>query len=369
MFDFEKEYWNSRYRNGHNSGYGSYGEQLEKKLNWLKDLDIKSISEIGCGDMNFANHLLELYPRAAYNGQDISEFCIETNRKKYPGLNFVNEIDNLPVTDLLLCVDVLFHILKESDYEAVLKQIEAKWSNYLAVTAYERDEEKANHVRIRKFDYKRFGEPIIREVVEEDGQLYFYLFKKGPTREFIPFDRISACLITKDPVYPQAILDEVSKYPFEEVLILVNSDSPYNKHKLFEAAKYPYIYYQDDDAICPIKELRQLSHPEKLNIAMKPGHMEAYKNHRMTMGIGWGSIFPKTILKTLKKYTDKYGEDDIYKRETERVLTALNYNLQNRLSLPITDLPSAMAPDRLWQQPGHHESALLAEERCMSLVL
>jgi len=178
MFDFEKEYWNGRYKNGNNSGYGSYGEQLIKKIDWLSSLDINSISEIGCGDMNFAQALLRRYPKASYNGQDISEFIIEENRKKFPGLNFVNKVDNLPVADLLLCVDVLFHIIQDSDVEAVLKQIEAKWSNYLAITAYERDEEMGGHVRIRKFDYKRFGEPIIRQVVEEDGDLYFYLFKK-----------------------------------------------------------------------------------------------------------------------------------------------------------------------------------------------
>lgn len=178
MFNYEKEYWNNRYQNGGNSGYGSYDEQLTKKLQWLSGLPIKSISEIGCGDVNFAINLLKLYPGAVYNGQDISEFIIQRNKKLYPQYNFVREADNLPVGDLLLCVDVLFHIIEEGDYEALLKQLELKWTKYLALTAYERDEDMGNHVRIRKFDYKRFGEPVIREVVEENGQLYFYLFKK-----------------------------------------------------------------------------------------------------------------------------------------------------------------------------------------------
>jgi hypothetical protein len=87
----------------------------------------------------------------------------------------------------------------------------------------------------------------------------------------------------------------------------------------------------------------------------------------MTMGLGWGAIFPKNLLSSLKKYTDVYGEDDIYKRETERIFTYLNFP-QNRLILPITDLPSAYAEDRLWRQPNHVESANIALERCQKLV-
>jgi len=192
--------------------------------------------------------------------------------------------------------------------------------------------------------------------------MYHYLFKKPP----IDLRKVSCCLLTKDSVYPQEILDNIAQYPFGEILILTNSDSPYRKHGLFKKAKYDYIYYQDDDAICPIKELVELSKPDILNIAMKPKHIEIYKDKKMTMGLGWGSIFPKSLLKSLKKYTDIYGEDEVYKRETERILTSLNYP-QNRLSLNIVDLPSATNPDRLWRQPNHQDFLLIVEERCNNL--
>src|SRR3990167_3872234 len=262
MFDFEEKYWDSRYKIGYNSGNGSYGDQLYKKLQWLTGLDVDFISEIGCGDFNFGKNLLKLYPNAGYIGQDISKVIIEKNSKDYPEYSFTTEIEELPPADLLLCVDVLLHVVDDLEYGLFLSDLEKKWTKYLAVTAYERDEPFKGHVRIRKFDYQHFGEPIVREIIEEDGSLYFYLFKKpsvGPEREFIDFKKVTCCLVTKDPVYPQEILNEIKKYPFGEVLILVNSDSPYNKHKLFEAAKFDLIYYQDDDAVCPIKELRQLS--------------------------------------------------------------------------------------------------------------
>lgn len=181
------------------------------------------------------------------------------------------------------------------------------------------------------------------------------------------FEEITACLNTKDSYYPREVLEHTASFPFGEILVLTHSDSPYRKYELFKKAKFDYIYYSDDDAICPIQELLNLSKPDMINIAMKPGHFTQYENMRMTMGLGWGSIFPKKMLDSLHLYTDKYGEDELFKREAERILTYLNYP-QNRLVLPIQDLPSAMAPDRLWRQPGHYENIQIVEERCKTLV-
>jgi hypothetical protein len=179
---------------------------------------------------------------------------------------------------------------------------------------------------------------------------------------------ISACLITKDNVYPQEVLSNVSHYPFGEILILTHSDSPFRKYELFNKAKFDTIYYQDDDALVPINKVLEFSQPNIINVPMKEGHYRAYAGSRMTMGLGWGSIFPKEILKSLEKYTHVYGEDEVFKRETERILTYLNYP-QNRFIAEIIDLPSAYAPDRLWRQPEHNEFAQIVEERCRSLVV
>ena len=178
---------------------------------------------------------------------------------------------------------------------------------------------------------------------------------------------ITACLLTKEETYPQVILDNVNKYPFKEVLIGTHSPSPYMKHELFKRVKTKYIFYCDDDAIVPIDELLKRSKPNIINVGMKLGHYEAYFNSRATMGLGWGAIFPKSMLKSLYKYTDKYGYDDVYQRETERILTYLNYP-QNRIVLDIQDLPSAYAEDRLWRQPDHEVFKELANSRCSELV-
>lgn len=178
MPELEKSYWNSRYQSGHNSGYGSYGEQLSFKLGQLKKLEgIKSITEIGCGDFNFGKRVMELFPEASYTGNDISDFIIEKNTALYPFATFTTSED-VPPADLVICVDVLLHVYDKEEADKLLDRLEKLWTKYLVVTAYERDEEMVGHVRIRTFDYKRFGEPIVREVVEHDGLLYFYIFKK-----------------------------------------------------------------------------------------------------------------------------------------------------------------------------------------------
>lgn len=183
----------------------------------------------------------------------------------------------------------------------------------------------------------------------------------------IDLTQVSACLITKDPFYPIQALIPVLNAPFGEIIILTNSDSPHRKHELFAKAKYDYLYYQDDDCVAPVAQLAELADPEIINLAIKPAHFEAYKDKRLSMGIGWGSLFHRKFLDSLRLYTAKYGYDFLYKRETERILTYLNYP-QNRLILPITDLPSAMAPDRLSMQPDHYNYIPMVEERCATLI-
>lgn len=174
-----KLYWNLRYSQGGNSGYGSYGEQLEKKLKWLKPFHVKKICEIGCGDFNFGKNLIPLLGAEKYEGYDISEQIIAINKENFPYYTW--GVYDKPVTtdaDMLLCVDVLLHVMDDKDYEQLLDNLEKAWNKYLVITAYEYDGIKNDHLNIRNFDYKRFGEPIIREIVEEDGSLYFYLFEK-----------------------------------------------------------------------------------------------------------------------------------------------------------------------------------------------
>jgi len=178
----------------------------------------------------------------------------------------------------------------------------------------------------------------------------------------IDLSRVSCCLITKDATYPAVITDHILSHPFGEVMILTGCDSPHRKQELFVKAKYDTVYYQDDDCIAPIAQLAEASRPGIINCAMKAGHLRHYAHSRIAL-IGWGAIFPRDTIKVLNLYRAEHGEDFLYKRETERIMTWLCYP-QNRMELPIEDLPSAFAADRLSMQPGHYDFIPQVEARC-----
>lgn len=184
MFDFEREYWNRRYEefHPHSSGTGSYGEAMTRKVDALAALPfVSSVVEIGCGDFNFGRHLMDRFPDATYLGFDVSDEIIQRNGRWYelPRVHFQKAIScDMARADLLLCVDVLFHVIEDSDYEEMLKVLARSQWKYLAITAYEYDGPSSSHVRIRKFDPSIFGEPILQETIEADGNLQFYIFKR-----------------------------------------------------------------------------------------------------------------------------------------------------------------------------------------------
>lgn len=177
----EEAYWNARYAQGQTSGAGSYGEGLRRKLKALEAIpDVSSVLEIGCGDFNFGKHVMFQYklPMEHYTGYDISKVILERNRGFYPKCTWLNEFPNQGA-DLLLCVDVLFHVLDDSTNEQLLDNLSKLWTKYLVVTGYEKEQTGlSQHLTGRKFDPSRFGTPLVREIVEDDGELRIYVYSK-----------------------------------------------------------------------------------------------------------------------------------------------------------------------------------------------
>ena len=53
MIDEIKNYWDGRYKEGGDSGPGSYGDEAEIKVRAITKLSgINSILDVGCGDFN-----------------------------------------------------------------------------------------------------------------------------------------------------------------------------------------------------------------------------------------------------------------------------------------------------------------------------
>ena len=91
-----------------------------------------SILDLGCGEGQILLMLRELSNIKKYYGYDLSEIFINNLVKRwgnYPGLeakvvNFI-ETDDIPITDVCICMGVMLYILNDNDLEYMLSNIKS----------------------------------------------------------------------------------------------------------------------------------------------------------------------------------------------------------------------------------------------------
>lgn len=125
VFDY-KAYWERNYVQGGNSGSGSYGLLAGYKADvvtkLLKEYNIRTVAEIGCGDGN----QLGLIPYPSYVGYDVSATAVERCLALHPHRHFeVYEPGRTAVAlaDATVCLDVLYHITSDEDYDATVRDL------------------------------------------------------------------------------------------------------------------------------------------------------------------------------------------------------------------------------------------------------
>lgn len=161
-FDY-KAYWDNRYNTGGNSGNGSYGELNNFKVNFInnfiKEKNIETVIDFGCGD---GNQLMQTNYKK-YLGLDVAKSSIKkclklfNNQKNksfllYDPMYFVN--NNFFKADLVICIDVLYHIIPEEDFIKTLKDIFSCSKKYVilytSIDAYKTEPYRVGaHVRHR----------------------------------------------------------------------------------------------------------------------------------------------------------------------------------------------------------------------------
>jgi hypothetical protein len=127
-----QDYWDERYDAGFSSGAGSYGDLAAFKADiingFIRAQGIHTIMEFGCGDGN----QLKLMHYEKYLGLDIAYSAVQKCRMMYARdhsksficyhpQGFVN--NRFIRADLVVCLDVLYHILPEDDYLKTLDDI------------------------------------------------------------------------------------------------------------------------------------------------------------------------------------------------------------------------------------------------------
>lgn len=108
-------------------GAGSKVSRTELIRKFLKKIykkyDIKSVSDVGCGDQNWI-HLVDW--DVEYQGYDVmprDKSVIEHDVVK----------DTLPETDLVVCICVINHLKVRGDYRKALSKIKKSGSKYLVM--------------------------------------------------------------------------------------------------------------------------------------------------------------------------------------------------------------------------------------------
>jgi SAM-dependent methyltransferase len=154
-------YWKNRYRNGGNSGSGSYGKLAEFKANsfnrFVEENDISSCIEYGCGDGN----QLSLMKIDKYLGLDVSPDTIEAIAKKFEG-DFGKEFETYdPIkfeifdrytADISISMDVILHLIEESRYLDYLRNLFNSSNRFVGIFNTATDEQPAKmaiHNRFR----------------------------------------------------------------------------------------------------------------------------------------------------------------------------------------------------------------------------
>jgi hypothetical protein len=193
MVEKTKNYWEKRYKNGGNSGDGSYGIECNFKTDFInqiiQDLNIKTINDFGCGDGNQIN---QISGYTQYNGYDISQTAIKNCKIKYSNNNrmkFHESIDTFEPSDLTMSLDVLYHIIEDDLYYGYLNSLIELSTKYILIYSTNHTLNNSNkpssHIVWREFSdfiQKKYQLKLI-SITPYGGKkgknnVSFYLFEK-----------------------------------------------------------------------------------------------------------------------------------------------------------------------------------------------
>lgn len=156
IFPGSAAYWEKRYRKNGNSGAGSYGRNALYKatiLNeFVRDNNIKSVIEFGCGDGNLAMQ----FHFPSYIGLDVStaaiEKCSEVCKNDHDKQFFISDKRMAGLkAELAISLDVIYHLIEEEVYENYMKQLFAAATKYVIIYGWDVESDKNYHVKHRKF--------------------------------------------------------------------------------------------------------------------------------------------------------------------------------------------------------------------------
>lgn len=158
VFVDSERYWIDRYRDGGNSGPGSYLQLAEFKAEivnaFVCENNVATVIEHGCGDGN--QLLLAKYP--SYLGFDVSPKAIQLCRRKFRHDNskrfmLSSEYSN-EAAMLTLSLDVIFHLVEDGAFVSYMTRLFKSSQRFVIIYSSNTDENQVDqpaHVRHRRF--------------------------------------------------------------------------------------------------------------------------------------------------------------------------------------------------------------------------
>lgn len=198
VFDSDK-YWDNRYKNGGNSGVGSYNELDNFKAQiineFIQENSINSMIDYGVGDGN----QLKLFntKNIKYVGLDVSTTIIDKCNelfkndvtKEFYHMDNFNTATN--TADVVLSCDVLYHLIDDNIYYSYLKTLFEMSNKYVIIYAPNENKNEGTHVKKRKFvefinnNYKEFE--LIDNIKRDIGcPFWIYQHKKTICKSNVP---------------------------------------------------------------------------------------------------------------------------------------------------------------------------------------
>ncbi len=177
-----RQYWDTRYKKGGDSGEGSKGIRAQWKAdilnNFVRKENIKSVIEFGCGD----GLQLLLSDYQEYLGVDISNEALKKCRERINKENYsfihLDEYNN-EKKELSLSLEVIFHLIDDKEYNEHINYIFNAAEKWVIIFSSNIDMETKNkHVKHRMFTRDiPYGWKLYRSIESKDlfhSDMYIY---------------------------------------------------------------------------------------------------------------------------------------------------------------------------------------------------
>jgi hypothetical protein len=157
---------------------------------------------------------------------------------------------------------------------------------------------------------------------------------------------VSAVIVTRGDVELGPCLSSIDA---DEVVIRKGHGGVWERWEAALSAKHDVVFVQDDDCVVDYAGVIAAYDEAAVTCNMLTSHRSDYPDAIAL--VGWGCVFHKTMLGAFGQYVMKFPEDDLFRREADRVFTGLNP--LKLIDLGVHHLARAFGSNRMGREARH----------------